>query len=51
MFNRYDTKKSLEKCTVELEEKAQSLKEHDQKYEAITKERIEKEQQIKEEMA
>lgn len=32
-------------------EKKQDLKEHDEKFELITKERVEKENQIKEEMA
>lgn len=48
---RYNTNKSLAQCTTELEEKSTNLKEHDQKYEAIIKEREEKEKQIKEEMA
>lgn len=47
----YITKKNLEKCETELSEKAQNLKDHDAKYEAIIKERKEKEEQIKEEMA
>lgn len=47
----YITKKSLEKCEADLQEKAKNLKEHDEKYEAIIKERTEKEQLIKEEMA
>lgn len=52
LFHRsYITKKSLEKCEADLEEKAKNLKEHDEKYEAIIKERTEKELQIKEEMA
>lgn len=45
------TKKNLDKCSTELEEKTQQLKEHDEKYEAIIKERKEKENQIREEMA
>lgn len=45
------TKKNLEKCEADLEEKAKNLKEHDEKYEAIIKERTDKEQLIKEEMA
>lgn len=48
---RFNTKKSLDECTADLEEKANQLKEHDEKYESVIKERIEKEQQIKEEMA
>lgn len=47
---RYTTNKNLTECTAELEEKTQNLKEHDEKYEAIIKEREEKEKQIKEEM-
>lgn len=48
---RHITKKNLEKCSTELEEKIQQLKEHDEKYEAIIKERKDKEKQIQEEMA
>lgn len=48
---RYSTKKNLDKCNAELEEKAHLLKEHDEKYEVIIKERMEKENLIKEEMA
>lgn len=50
-FIRFNTKKSLDECTVELGEKQQLLKEHDIKYEAVIIERKEKEEQIKEEMA
>lgn len=51
IFNRYNTNKSLQKYSEELEEKNKNLKEHDEKYEAIIKERQEKENQIKEEIA
>lgn len=50
-ISSYITKKSLEKCEADLEEKAKKLIEHDEKYDAIIKERTEKEQLIKEEMA
>lgn len=43
--------KNLQKCSEELEEKTKNLEEHDKKYEAIIKEREEKENQIKEEVA
>lgn len=51
ILNRYNTNKSLQNCSEELEEKTKNLKEHDEKYAAIIKEREEKENQIKEEMA
>lgn len=51
LFFRYNTKKNLEKCSAEHEEKVHNLKEHDIKYETIIKERLEKEKEIKEEMA
>lgn len=49
--HRFNTTKEHKKCTDECEEKTQKLKEHDEKLEAIAKERHEKEEKIKEDIA
>lgn len=46
----FNTKKEHKKCTEECEEKTGKLKEHDEKLEATTKERHEKEEKIKEDI-
>lgn len=50
-LRRFNTKKEHKKCTDECEEKSNKLKEHDEKLEGITKERHEKEEKIREDIA
>lgn len=47
----YDIGQKLEKNETELEEKNQVMKEHDEKYKEISRQRMEKEGKIKEELA
>lgn len=49
--HRYNSKKEHKKCQDECEEKTNQMKEHDEKLEAIAKERHEKEEKIKEDIA
>lgn len=51
ILRRFNTTKEHKRCTEECEEKTNKMKEHDEKLEAITKQRHEKEEKIKEDIA